>query len=70
MSSAPGNISREDIEAKLSEVADALNTASQPARRTAWQVGVITAAALVIVAYFLGKRRGRLARTFVELRRH
>ena len=70
MNPAAADISRENIEAKLKEVAEALNAASRPARQTAFRVGLITAALLVMAAYFLGKRRGRLARTFVELRRH
>ena len=70
MNPAPPDITREDIEAKLKEVAEALNAASRPARQTALRVSVIAAALLVMAAYFLGKRRGRLARTFVELHRH
>lgn len=70
MNSDPARIGREDLEAKLTELAAALNTASAPARQAAWRVGMITAALGVVVAYFLGKRRGRLSRTFVELRRY
>ena len=54
MNPAAADISREDIEAKLKEVAEALNAASRPARQTAFRVGVITAALLVMAAYFLG----------------
>ena len=70
MSPDSTRIDRADLEAKLTELAEALNTASAPARQAAWRVGMITAALGVVVAYFLGKRRGRLSRTFVELRRY
>ena len=70
MSTAGPRIDRDDLEAKLKEVADALNAASMPARQAAWRVGVVSAAFLVVAAYFLGRRRGRLSRTFVELRRY
>lgn len=70
MSPEPARIDRADLEAKLTELAEAFNTASAPARTAAWRVGVLTAALGVVVAYCLGKRRGRLSRTFVELRRY
>jgi len=54
----------------LQQVADAVNVASAPARRSGFRLGVIGGIALVILAFFLGKRRGRLTRTFVELRRY
>ena len=66
----PGNITREDLQARLQQVADALNSASAPARRSGFRLGVIGGVALVILAFFLGRRRGRLTRTFVELRRY
>ena len=70
MSAETEHITRDDLEAKLKEVAGALNAASAPARRAAWRVGVLSAAFLVVAAYFLGRRRGRLSRAFVELRRY
>ena len=65
-----GNITREDLRVRLQHVADSLNAASAPARRSGFRLGVIGGIALVILAFFLGKRRGRLTRTFVELRRY
>ncbi len=61
-------ITQETLEAKLREVADAVNSASQPAREAAWRIGLITAAVLVILAYFLGKRRGSRSRAYIEVR--
>ena len=65
-----GDITREDLRVQLQHVADSLNAASAPARRSGFRLGVIGGIALVILAFFLGKRRGRLTRTFVELRRY
>ena len=42
-------ITQETLEAKLREVADAVNATSQPAREAAWRIGLITAAFLVIL---------------------
>ena len=66
----PEDITREDLEARLQHVADALNAASAPARRSGFRLGVIGGIVLVVLAFFLGRRRGRLTRTFVELRRY
>ena len=44
MNTATPRIERDDLEAKLEEVADALNAASMPARQAAWRVGVVSAA--------------------------
>lgn len=68
--SRPGDITREDLLARLQRLADAVNTSSAPARRSGFRIGVIAGVALVMLAFFLGKRRGRLTRTFVELRRY
>ncbi|MDE0654875.1 MAG: hypothetical protein OXI26_14620 [bacterium] len=64
------DVTREDLQERLQQVADALNTASAPARRSGFRLGVIGGIVLVVLAFFLGKRRGRLSRTFVELRRY
>ncbi len=66
----PGAVTPEDLRARLQQVADSLNAASAPARRSGFRLGVIGGIALVILAFFLGRRRGRLTRTFVELRRY
>ena len=66
----PGDITPEDLRVRLQHVADSLNAASAPARRSGFRLGVIGGIALVILAFFLGRRRGRLTRTFVELRRY
>ncbi len=66
----PGKITREDLESRLQHLADALNEASAPARRSGFRLAVIGGIALVLLAFILGKRRGRLTRTFVELRRY
>ena len=69
-SADPGRVTPEDLRDRLRDVADSLNAASAPARRSGFRLGLIGAGALVALAFWLGKRRGRLARTFVELRRY
>jgi len=58
-------ISPEDLEAKLHKLAEQFNAASEPARRRGFRFGIMLSAALVILAYLLGKQRGRLRGTFV-----
>ena len=70
MTDETARITRDDLEAKLHDVADALNAASAPARQAAWRVGVVATVLLAVAAYFLGRRRGRLSRTFGELQRY
>ena len=70
MSPESVRVGREDLEAKLAEVAATLNAASAPARQAAWRLGMRGAVVGIVAAYFLGRRRGRLSRTFVELRRY
>lgn len=67
---SPEGITAEDLQQRLQRVADSLNAASAPARRSGFRLGLIGGVALVVLAFFLGRRRGRLTRTFVELRRY
>jgi hypothetical protein len=67
----PGRpITRDDIEAKLREIRgtaeDAAPDVPQGAQRTGLVVG---AAALLVLAFVLGRRRGRKKNTIVEIRR-
>jgi hypothetical protein len=64
-----GPISRGDIEAKLGQIRDATESGADGARGMGVAVGVAVAAAVVVVAFWLGNRRGRKRRTIVEVRR-
>lgn len=62
-------ITKEALIAKLREAAETINSASLPARETAWRAGIITAALLIILAYFLGRRKGRMSCSLIEVTR-
>jgi len=61
-------ISREDIEAKAHQLADAIDETKQSARNTAI-VGVVVVAAVVAAAFIIGRRRGSRNKTVVEVYR-
>lgn len=63
------SISRDDIESKLTELKDGLENVAGAARGTAAKAGVVAAIVLLILAFFLGSRRGKSGRTVVEVRR-
>jgi hypothetical protein len=62
-------LTRADIEDKLRSVKVELDRASARSRPTLLAVGAASAAALVVLAYALGRRRGRRRSTIVEVRR-
>jgi hypothetical protein len=62
-------VTRADIEAKLSEirgVADDTTEVAQEATKTAM---IVVGAGVVVIAFLLGRRRGRKKSTIVEVRR-
>jgi hypothetical protein len=62
-------ITRDDIEAKLRQIQDSTE-AGKDAARGAGMAGVVAGGLLLVVlAYLLGRRRGRKRRTVVEIRR-
>lgn len=62
-------ITRDDIEAKFREVRNEVDTVATSAKSVAIAVGAVAAVAVVGVAFWMGKRRGRRATTVVEVRR-
>jgi hypothetical protein len=62
-------ITRADLEAKLGQIRDATDTSAGGSRSVGLAMGVAAVAVVVVVAYFLGNRRGRKRRTIVEVRR-
>ncbi|WP_419919425.1 hypothetical protein [Candidatus Poriferisocius sp.] len=67
--SSSENISREDIRAKFSELKDSLGTTAESARTPLLGAGAAVLLMLVVLAFVLGRRRGRAGRTVVEIRR-
>jgi hypothetical protein len=64
-----GQITRSHIEAKLREIRNEVDTATESAK----SVGLVATAAAVVVivglAFLMGRRRGRKLSTVVEIRR-
>ena len=64
-----GRITRDDLERKFRDLQGEVADTAESARSTLVTVGAAVAVAVVAVAYLLGRRRGRLRSTVVEVRR-
>jgi LPXTG-motif cell wall-anchored protein len=62
-------VSRSDIEAKLREIQGEASSTGESVRSLALIGGAVATVAVVGVAFWLGKRRGKRKRTIVEVRR-
>jgi Mg2+/citrate symporter len=62
-------VTRDDLEAKLSEIEAALGKQAEKARSKMLPIGIIGVIVLLVVVFLLGRRRGRKSRTIVEIRR-
>ncbi len=62
-------ITRGDIEAKLREMRGEVEQTAEAARTPIIAIAGGVAAAVVVLAFLLGKRRGRRKSTVVEIRR-
>jgi hypothetical protein len=62
-------ITRADIEAKLHEMRGDVEETAQEAKKPILAIAGGVAVAIVLVAFLLGKRRGRRRSTVVEIRR-
>jgi MYXO-CTERM domain-containing protein len=72
VSTSPGDrrITRTDIEAKLQEIRGSAEDATPDVPESAQRTGMVVAGgALLLVAFLLGRRRGRKKSTIVEIRR-
>ena len=72
MSSSPssnGRITRGDIEAKLRQMRGEVDKTAEAAKVPIMAIAGGVAAAVVVLAFLLGKRRGRRKSTVVEIRR-
>ena len=63
------SVTRADLEAKLGEIQDALSGQAEQAKSKAMPVAVGAVVLLLLVAFVLGRRRGRKKTTVVEIRR-
>jgi hypothetical protein len=62
-------ITRDDIEAKMRAVQGGTQAGADAARGAGRMMGFAGAGAGVLLAYFLGRRRGKKRRTFIEIKR-
>jgi len=69
MNALPKDISRRDIESKFRELQGEVELAGESAKSYALVVGAVAAVAVVGVAYWFGRRRGKKRSTVVEVRR-
>ena len=65
----PGRITRGDIENKLHEIRGDVEETAQEAKTPIMAIAGGVLVAVVVVAFLLGKRRGRRKSTVVEIRR-
>jgi hypothetical protein len=64
-----GTVTRDDIEAKLRELRGEVDTVGERAKAGAMVVGAVAGAAVLVVVYLLGRRKGKKRTTIVEVRR-
>jgi len=64
-----GDISRDDIEAKLRELRGEVDSVGESNRSTAAAVVIGVIVVVIAATYLLGKRKGRRRTTVVEVRR-
>jgi len=62
-------ITPEDIEAKFNELKDDIDGTTVQAENTILRTGIIVVLVILVLAFLIGKRRGRQGRTVVEVRR-
>ncbi|HEY7070042.1 MAG TPA: hypothetical protein VH479_08015 [Acidimicrobiales bacterium] len=62
-------ISRDDLESKFRELEGGAREQVASARSTAITAGIIGVVLLLLLAFLLGRRKGKLRSTVVEIRR-
>lgn len=64
-----GKITADDIEGKFRELADDVDVITNDVRSVAVTAAAVGLAVVVVVAFWLGRRRGRRGATVLEIRR-
>ena len=62
-------VTRDDIESKLVELQDSLDEQAEGAKSRLMPAAIAGAVLLILLAYVLGRRRGKKQTTIVEIRR-
>jgi hypothetical protein len=65
----PQPIRRRDLEAKMRELQGEVTETREAATNTLVTVGAVVVVGVIAVAFLLGRRKGRLRTTIVEVRR-
>ena len=66
---SPTKVTKADVEAKLRQIQNKVEEDTEAAKPSAIRIAVVVAVGVVVVVFWLGKRRGRLRSTVVEVRR-
>ena len=66
---AGDRVTRDDIEAKLRELRGSVDDRADAAKVPAAAVGIGVAVFVVVIAYWLGKRKGKKRQMVLEIRR-
>ena len=69
MTAPTERITPDDIESKLRELQGEVETIQEDARSYALTVGAVVVVGVVVVAFWLGRRRGKRSTTVLEIRR-
>jgi len=64
-----GTVTRADIEAKLAQIRGVAEDTTEVAKEATKTALIVAGAGVVVVAFLLGRRRGRKKSTIVEVRR-
>jgi hypothetical protein len=62
-------VTRADIEAKLNQIQGGAAAEAEARQTSLVAVGVVAVVVALLLAYFLGRRRGKKRRTVVEIKR-
>ncbi len=69
MSTSESPITRDDIEAKFVELQTGVDNAASSAKDATTKIGIAALVLILILAFVLGRRRGKQSKTIVEIRR-
>lgn len=69
MTAPTERITPDDIESKLRELQGEVETIQEDARSYALTVGAVVVVGVVVVAFWLGRRKGKRSTTVLEIRR-
>lgn len=69
MSNIEPKISRDDIESKFVELQENVDNAASSAKDAGTKIGIAALVLILVLAFILGRKRGKQNKTVVEIRR-